>query len=236
MKLDSEFSPPLSHPYYFVRHGLKDGIAAYAGQLKGRMMDFGCGSKPYRSFFEVSEYIGVDFENVGHPHDNEQIDVFYDGKHIPFENGRFDSILCSEVFEHIFNLEEIIQELSRVLKTEGHMLITCPFVWNEHEVPHDFARYTRFALESMLSKQGFEIISFTKAGNFITAITQLTTLYFFNIFKGPARKFFLFRWLFKFFFFFVPNLTGAVLSRILPENKSLYLNNVLLVKKVRSDE
>ena len=165
MKLYSEFEPSFMHPYYFVRNGIREGVLQYAGHLTGKMMDFGCGSKPYRSFFTVEEYIGVDFENEGHPHDNEQIDVFYDGKKLPFEDNRFDSILCSEVFEHIFNLEEILKELNRVLKPGGKILITCPFVWNEHEAPFDYARYTRFALESLITKTGYSNVEYSKAGN-----------------------------------------------------------------------
>jgi SAM-dependent methyltransferase len=233
MQIDSEFSPSLIHPYYFVRHGIKDGVGKYAGMLKGKMMDFGCGSKPYRSFFSVDEYIGVDFENEGHPHDNEQIDVYYDGKTLPFENEVFDSVLCSEVFEHIFNLNEILLELNRVMKPGGKMLITCPFVWNEHEVPHDFARYTRFALQSLVSKAGFEVIEYSKAGNFITTIAQMTTLYFFNHFKGPLRSFFVFRWVYKFIFFLMPNIGGLILNKALPVNTSLYLNNIMVVRKIK---
>ena len=141
-------------------------------------MDFGSGSKPYRSLFKVEEYVAVDFYNEGHPHDNEQIDIFYDGKQLPFSDSHFDSVLCSEVFEHIFNLEEILKEINRVMKPEGKILITCPFSWNEHEVPHDFARYTQFALHDILKRNGFQIINFQKTGNFITTITQLWILYF----------------------------------------------------------
>ena len=200
MQLHPDFAPPISHPYYFIRHGLKDNISKYASHMKGRMLDFGCGSKPYKSLFSVSEYIGVDYENVGHPHENEQIDVFYDGKSLPFENGHFDSILCSEVFEHIFNLEEILPELNRVLKTGGTMLITCPFVWNEHEIPHDYARYTRFALDHQLKKAGFETIEYSKAGNFVTTISQMIVLYFNNTYKGWWRKFFSFAGFINFHF------------------------------------
>ena len=232
MKLNSEFSPSPFHPFYFVRHGIKNGVEKYAGHLSGRMMDFGCGSKPYRSLFSVEQYIGVDYENEGHPHENEQIDVFYDGKHLPFENGFFDSVLCSEVFEHVFNLDEILLELNRVLKPEGRMLITCPFVWNEHEIPYDYARYSRFALESQLRKAGFEMIEYSKSGNFITAIAQLICLYFFTIFRGYFRRVFVLRWLYKFCFFFLPNVLGIFFSKILPVNQSLYLNNILLVKKI----
>ena len=231
-ELHPEFTPSLFHPYYFIRHGLKDHIFKYAGHMKGKMMDFGCGSKPYRSFFSVNEYIGVDYENEGHPHHNEQIDVFYDGKSLPFADEEFESVLCSEVFEHVFNLDDILKEINRVMKPGGKMIVTCPFVWNEHEVPYDYARYTRFALKSLLEKNGFEIIEYSKAGNFITAVTQLITLYFFNAFKGIWRKFFLFRWIYKILFFLLPNIMGRILQKILPLNQTLYLNNVLVARKM----
>ncbi|MER3464135.1 MAG: hypothetical protein C4329_06700 [Chitinophagaceae bacterium] len=234
-EIDTDFSPSIIHPYYFIRNGLKAAVQQKAHYLKGRLMDFGCGSKPYKAFFSVKEYIGVDYENEGHPHFNEQIDVFYNGKNLPFENESFDSILCSEVFEHVFNLPEILLELNRVLIVNGHILITCPFVWNEHEVPHDYARYTRYALKSLLEKSGFEIVDYSKAGNFITTTTQMITLYFTNQFKGVWRRVFILRWIYKFCFFLVPNLIGVILNRLLPSNDTLYLNNVIVAKKVVSN-
>ena len=57
------------------------------------------------------------------------------------------------------------------------MLITCPFVWPEHEKPHDFARYTGFALKSMLENNGFEKLVIDKAGDFFTAIYQIRMVY-----------------------------------------------------------
>src|SRR6516225_8308589 len=103
-----EFNPNITFPAYLTRNSLLKTISKLAPQLKGRLLDFGCGAKPYKTLFAVDEYIGLDFENPGHPHLNEQIDVFYDGKTIPFENACFDSIFSSEVFEHIFNIEDIL--------------------------------------------------------------------------------------------------------------------------------
>jgi len=226
-----EFVPLITHPYFFIRRYLYKALKKHATALTGRLMDFGCGSKPYRELFNVDEYIGVDFQNEGHPHINEQIDVFYDGKHLPFADSYFDSVLCSEVFEHVFNLDEILQEINRVLKEGGNILITCPFVWNEHEVPFDFARYTRFALKSILAKNGFEIIEFEKTGNFFTTITQLRVLYFHTVLYNRMRKLFLLRWLYKIFFVAIPNFAGLCLSKLLPAESSLYLNNVVLAKK-----
>lgn len=211
-----------------------NSIRENAGYLKGRLLDFGCGSKPYKSLFEVEEYIGVDFYNEGHSHEEEDIDVYYDGKNLPFENASFDSILCSEVFEHIFNLEEIIKELHRVLRPDGTMLITCPFVWNEHEVPYDFARYTRFALKAILERNGFELVHHQKAGNFITTICQMWVLYWHTILYTRCKKYLPLRIVYKAVFVLLPNVAGTVLNKLLPENSSLYLNNVVVAKKIKN--
>lgn len=204
----------------------------FSEEMTGRMMDFGCGSKPYKALFNVKEYIGVDYQNEGHPHENEQVDIFYDGKIIPLPDQYFDSVLSSEVFEHIFNLNEILKEIHRVTKEGGKLLITCPFVWNEHETPNDFARYSKFALQDILAKNGFEIIQFYKSGNFILTIFQLWNLYWYTIFHQKKGRFFLLRWFYKAFIVLPANLAGLLLNNILPHNDSLYLNNIVLAKKV----
>lgn len=231
-QIDKAFAPDLMQHNYFTRKGIKEGILAFAGELKGKMLDFGCGSKPYRNCFTVDQYVGVDYENEGHSHKNEQIDVFYDGKNIPFEDGYFDSVLCTEVIEHVFNLDEVLKEINRVTRKDAKLLFTCPFMWNEHEVPYDFARYTRFALKSIFEKNGFEIIEFKKSGTFVTTIAQMMSLYAQESLYPLMKKVFFLRWIYKFFFILSPNITGIVLDKILPGNQSLYLNNILLARKV----
>lgn len=229
--ISKEFKTSLFHPYYFIRSQLLKSIHGQVHHLKGRLLDFGCGSKPYKSLLNVDEYIGVDFVNEGHPHDNEQIDFYYDGKTLPFPDNSFDSILTSEVFEHVFNLPEILAELSRVLKPGGKILITCPFVWKEHELPHDYARYTLFALRDMLQKNNFTIQATNKSGNFIQVISQLVVLYFHDIGYSKVRELPLLKQLFEFIFFFVPNLFGIILNKILPFKSQLYFNNIVVAEK-----
>lgn len=229
--ISKEFNPSFFHPYYFIRSRLLRSVKVHAHNLKGRLLDFGCGSKPYKDLFSVDEYIGIDFVNEGHPHDNEQIDVYYDGKTIPFPENSFDSILCSEVFEHVFNLPEILAELNRVLKPGGKILITCPFVWKEHELPHDYARYTLFALKDLLQKNGFEVKTSEKSGNFIQVISQLTVLYLFDAGYSKVNKIPVIRHVFTFIFIFLPNLTGAFLSKLLPSKNQLYFNNIIVAEK-----
>lgn len=233
--ISKEFNPNLSNPYYFIRKLLYKKIEAYSPLLSGRLLDFGCGSKPYKSLFtNVSSYTGIDYENSEHLHKQSQVDVFYDGKSIPFGNNEFDAILCSEVFEHVFNLEEIIPELNRVLKPGGKILITCPFVWYEHEVPYDYARYTIFALQHLLEKNGFEINVLDKTGDYATTLHQMKMVYFSEHFLQSI-------YLIGKIKFITSNIrpplmllfnTVFLIKRLfLPKRYSLYLNNVVVATK-----
>lgn len=222
-------NPKLSSPFYFTRKGLYQAALNFSNHINGgSLLDFGCGSKPYKSLLKPHEYIGLDYENEGHPHLNEQIDVFYNGGKIPFDDNKFDYILCTEVFEHLFDLDDKLKEFNRVLKTEGLMFVTCPFVWNEHEVPFDYARYTTFALHDKFKKSGFEVVSYYKAGTFIETYTQMFFTYFS---KKESRYKAQEIGLLKKAVIFIVNVMGKGFNKILPNNDSLYLSNVFIVKK-----
>ncbi len=211
-----------------------DKIAELAPRLTGRMMDFGCGKKPYRSLFNVSEYTGVDFENPGHPHLNEAIDVFYDGKTVPFGDDQFDSIFASEVFEHIFNLPDIIKELNRVLKIDGLILITCPFSFCEHEQPNDFARYSSFAIRYLFEQNGFQIEEQHKTGNSVEAIAQLRLMYLHQHIYPKLKGIPVLRSIFRLMFYKTIKLSTKLQSMLFPAGMDLYMNNVILCRKISS--
>ncbi|NQV02783.1 MAG: class I SAM-dependent methyltransferase [Bacteroidia bacterium] len=217
------------NPFYFIRKGLQKGISANAKYMKGLMLDFGCGTKPYKENFNVQEYIGLEIEKSTPNHQHKQIDVFYDGKHIPFDDNYFDSVFSSEVFEHIFNLDEILDELHRVMKPRAHMLVTLPFVWDEHEIPHDFARYTSFGIKHLLEKKGFEIIKFDKTTNYVETVFQMWNAYV-SQFIIPSNKYV--RLLLTPFAIFPVSLLGIVLSKLLPENKNFYNDNIIVARKI----
>jgi SAM-dependent methyltransferase len=228
--INREFNPSISHPYYFIRRGILLKVREHSKEITGRTLDFGCGSKPYRSLFSSSEYIGIDFENPGHPHDKEQVDVFYDGRSIPFPDAHFDSAFSTEVFEHLFNIEEILDELNRVLKPGGKMLITCPFVWPEHEKPHDFARYTQFALKALLEKKGFTVNKIEKTGDFLTAVFQLRIMYVHDVFLPKLTVPLFIKWA-RMIVIPVMTLVCRALRKIFPSNKDLYLSNIVIAQK-----
>lgn len=233
MDIVRDFNPPITYPNYLIRKRLLESIRFLAPRLRGRLMDFGCGQKPYKNLFVVDEYIGVDYENPGHPHINENIDVFYDGKTLPFADSSFDAVFSSEVFEHIFNLPAIIRELNRVTKPEGMMLITCPFAYCEHEVPNDYARYSSYAIRHLLEESGFEILEQIKTGNSIEALNQMWLIYIHLHIHSKIRSIPVLRSAFRLIFYSTMNLWTLLASKLLPAGKELYMNNVILCRKNR---
>jgi SAM-dependent methyltransferase len=222
------FASIFINPNYFSRKGLLKYLRKEAHNLSGRLLDFGSGRKPWKSLFHVDDYIGVDIAESGHNHYDSEIDFYYDGHVIPFENNSFDSIFASDVFEHLFNLDEILDELYRVLKPEGQMLVTIPFAWNEHETPYDFARYTSFGIQSIMKKHNFEIICLHKTATGFETVCQLFNTYVIeNIF--PKNK--ALRTLLMIIITGPLTLLAVLLNYILPDNESWYLGMVLLAKK-----
>lgn len=220
------------NPFYFNRRGLFHAFRALAPHMTGRVLDFGCGSKPYeRLFTACSEYIGCDVEVSGHDHANEQIDVYYDGHHIPFEDGSVDSIFAAQSFEHIPNLNEVLVELHRILKIGGEMVISVPFVWNEHEVPYDFRRFTSYGVRRLLERAGFEIIELHKSNLYVGTLVQMAMEY---VRKQMAERISgKLSILLQCCFLAPMTLAGLVLERVLPEDDSFYSDNIFLCRKTK---
>lgn len=219
----------LINPFYFARKGLHENIKNLSKDISGKILDVGCGRKPYKNLFQYTEYVGIDIENPGHSHENEDIDIYYDGKVFPLKNNEFDNILCNQVLEHVFTPDDFLQEIHRVLKMDGKLLLTVPFVWDEHEQPNDYARYSSFGLKFLLERNGFSVISHSKSVNNITVIFQLLNAY---IYKKLMTRGKLLYYLTLLFFIFPVNVIGSVFNLILPSNNDLFLDNIILAKKV----
>jgi SAM-dependent methyltransferase len=126
---------------------------------KGKLVDLGCGKVPlfeaYRDY--VTDNICVDWENTRHQ--NEYLDYECDlSQDLPFPDGEFDTIILSDVLEHIPQPEKLWQEMSRILQPQGVALINVPFFYCLHEAPYDFYRYSEYALRRMADLAGFRII------------------------------------------------------------------------------
>jgi SAM-dependent methyltransferase len=119
-------------------------LAAFA---RGRLLDLGCGKVPLFDAYSalVSESVCVDWANSLHK--NEYLDFECDlTKPLPFPDGEFDTIILSDVLEHIPEPAGLWREMARVLRKDGCIIMNVPFLYWLHEQPHDYYRYTEFAL------------------------------------------------------------------------------------------
>ena len=231
LKLE-EFSPSILSiilsPTYIVRRALYKNVARCAPRFKGNILDFGCGSKPYeRLFINAKKYIGIDIKSSGHNHKDSKVNFFYDGKSIPFADNSFDCVVCFEVFEHVFNIDDVCSEIARVLKPNGLFLATIPFAWEEHEVPYDFARYTSFGIRHILIKNNFHVIEIIKSTTSVLAIGQLFINYISQL-TLPQKWYMLH--IFCFLIIFPLNSLTLIANIILPKQYSLYCTNIILSK------
>lgn len=228
---EQDFSPGILgifiNPFYFARKSLSVNIKTLSQEITGRVLDIGCGTKPYKKIFRYTEYIGVEIDSAEN-RDKQIADFFYDGKRLPFKDSEFDSIIINQVLEHVFNPDEFLQEVRRVLKPVGKLLITVPFVWDEHEQPNDYARYSSYGLKFILESHGFIVLKQIKSLNNLRLIFQLLIAWFFKKinFKNKYLNFLIISTVST-----VLNIFGIIISALFPVNNDLYLDNIILAEK-----
>ena len=226
-----EFDPGplgwLTTPFYFARRGLREALREFFPRLQGAVLDVGCGGKPYEAFLPATRYVGLEIDSP-RSRARGRADAYYDGGRFPFADGEFDGVLCSQVLEHVFTPAEFLAEVHRVLGPDGCLVLTVPFAWDEHEQPHDFARYSSFGLRAVLERAGFEILAMRKSTADSRALFQLWNAYLFKVTLNRNRWL---NWLVLLGLMAPVNLLGLVLGPLLPSNPDLYLDNIVLARK-----
>lgn len=191
-------------------------------------LDLGCGLKPFASNFVDAHHIGIDVEVSGRNGELKKPDKYFDGINIPYENCKFDGILCTQVLEHVENLDSLMAECNRVLKIGGKLVVSVPFMYKEHEQPYDFRRFSSFGLTLALKENGFKVVKCLKCLSAIETIVTLFCVYINNNI-GSRNKFLL---IITSCLITAPLLTLAhFLSKILPDNRDLYCTLVTLSEK-----
>jgi SAM-dependent methyltransferase len=145
-----------------------------------KLLDAGCGSQQYRCYCNHLDYKSQDFAQYS----VDLVTSFTDGKgkdsytygeidyigniwDIPVEENLFDTVLCTEVFEHILYPNETVREFSRILKINGKLILTAPSNCLRHFDPYFF--YTGFSdnyFRQILSKNGFRIDLIEPVGDY----------------------------------------------------------------------
>jgi SAM-dependent methyltransferase len=217
----------LVNPFFFARRGLLHGLQEFFPRLTGDVLDVGCGRKPYRAFVPAQRYVGLEVDTP-QMRAVQVADAYYDGRTFPFPDRSFDAVLCSQVFEHVFTPPEFLAEINRVLRPGGSLVLTVPFVWDEHEQPHDFARYSSFGLRAVLERAGFEVQIARKTLQDSRVLFQLCNAYLFKLTRTRRRSV---NMLTTVMLMAPVNLLGMVFGALLPRNPDLYLDNIVLATK-----
>lgn len=145
------------HTGFWVHKRIGDAIAANAHLAHGVLLDVGCGLKPYEKIFApyVEKYYGTEYSSTSGYRGN-RADVAGDASAMPFADASVDTILCTEVLEHVKNPEKVIEEFTRILKPDGIIITTAPFFYPIHDA-YDFFRYTDEGIAVIMRRHGIEI-------------------------------------------------------------------------------
>jgi SAM-dependent methyltransferase len=153
---------PNLRPWHFQWLAVKDlyaDLRRVLPQLKGRVLDVGCGEKPYEAWLErADQCIGIDVVAGA------RVDALIaPGERWPVEDASIDAVLCTQVLEHVAGLDKTLEEVDRVLKPGGRFVVTVPFVYNEHGAPEDFRRFSVHGLTQLLTER-YEVVQLKRQG------------------------------------------------------------------------
>lgn len=131
---------------------MNDSFRAFS--IKGKTLDVGGGRKP-----DYFSHLMNDGTAEVMPIDGSMTGIDFETDALPFDDATFDTLICANLLEHIYNYQFLLLQMRRVLRPGGHLIGFVPFWMAYHPDPHDYFRYTQEALERMLADAGFSDIS-----------------------------------------------------------------------------
>ena len=146
----------LAHTFSLARRRLHRAVAAaIAEHAAGDCLDCGSGRSPYRALLAER---GASVTSVDVEDRSGEIDLLADIQEMPqIADSSFDTVLCTQVLEHVPRPWRAMAELARVLRPGGRLILSVPHLSAVHEAPHDFYRYTRHGLETLSAEAGLEV-------------------------------------------------------------------------------
>ena len=156
----------LKHIGDFINTSLRTYVARGA-----RVADIGCGAQPLRAQIERlgATYTGVDIEQ----NPQQTVEVVASITDLPFAESSFDTILCTEVLEHVSDSYAAFGALARVLKPGGHLIITVPFAYPLHEEPYDYVRLTPHQIRECAARANLTVSDLRTTGNELEVIATV---------------------------------------------------------------
>ncbi len=162
----------LKHYLDYFHRDVEKEVKRFADSLAegSLVLDAGAGEGKYREYFRHCRVIGVDNCVGDSSWDYSSLDVVGDLHLLPFKDNLFDAIICIVVFEHLKNPFKAMKELSRVLKKGGKIFAVFPFMWEIHQRPYDFFRYSEYGFKSLAEYSNLSVIEIKELGCFFRVL------------------------------------------------------------------
>lgn len=158
------------HPQWHAGRLRRCRNAWLSTRAKGRALDVGCADRSIGSVLgSLESYLGMDYPGTANALYGTRPDVYGDASRLPFADGAFDCVLLLDVLEHVDMPEAALAEAARVLRPGGDLLLTIPFAYPLHDLPHDFQRFTQVGLRRRLDAAGLRVEELEEAGGGIEA-------------------------------------------------------------------
>lgn len=214
------------NPFFLHRRALNIFIKKHSLSCKSNdvILDVGCGEMPYKDLFSHTKYIGTDILTSGRELNRKTPTFWSDGETIPLKENSCSQVLLIEVMEHIYNPDNLLSEVKRVLSSNGTLLITTPFFWPIHESPFDYKRYTKYSMHQLLEESGFNFVKSEETGNIFVSFFQTINSYLY--FLAGKKLFILLLPLIIIF-----NFLGLILSLYTSKNNPFPLGYITMGRK-----
>ena len=163
-------SAPVGERTYLSTVMLENSLRQCAPFVRGRLLDVGCGLRPYeKTFFSsASQYVGADYQS-----DRSRPDVVCSATSLPFGDHEFDTVTSTEVLEHVGEPLVALREMCRVLKPQGYLILSTPMYWPRHDLPYDFFRYPYDGLLHLVNSSGLTLTKLFNRGRSYAFLGQV---------------------------------------------------------------
>ena len=141
----------------------------------GRLLDLGCGSVPLYETYRglIHSNVCVDWSSTLHP--SVHLDAIVNlNERLPFQDNSFDTVLLTDVLEHVAEPVQLVGEITRILRVGGKTIVGVPFLYWLHEGPHDYYRYTEFVLRRFCGTSGLTVLECAPYGGLPEVLVDLT--------------------------------------------------------------
>lgn len=169
------------HSGFWVRRRLDAAVASCASLASGVLLDVGCGDKRYVSVFgsRVAQYWGLDYSPDSGYRGN-RADVYGDAGKLPIRSATIDTVIATELLEHVPNPEGVIAEFARVLSPGGTVICTTPFFYPTHD-RFDFFRFGPAAVATLMERHGLEVVEVRPLSGSGLTVVVLFNLFWFDL-------------------------------------------------------